>query len=355
MAAWQPQRDQYNVRDSAQQFNASEQSKQYNVSNGTLIINEYGIKQDELLQALRGIIAESLRPMPGIVPQVAIEDQFMLLAKSMRNQADLRMPESAFNGAVWRLRRDKATSPAIQPFWLAPKFQGWWHCTTSATVFVRGNIRGQVPTKNFCLGFMNLLHDESVPTLWSLRADDQEPRAYTCPDVIKSLFVQAMSLASASNRPWSQETICSVNSKFVTASSLADWTDLLTLVLCALQLENRIVLVIDAHLLSAQKGNHKLEHLQLILALRDTARILQVKAPRLMLKVIFVSYGGAMFDDEAASSFTDILIPVKLIQGPRAKLADRTRSSKRSLATALSGKTGRKTPQKDKVHLAPHR
>lgn len=306
------------------------------------------------MQALRGIMAESLRPMPGIGPQVAIEDQFMLLANSIRNQLDLEMPESAFNGAVWRLRRDKATSPAIQPFWLAPKFQGWWHCTTSATVFVRGNIRGQVPTKNFCLGLMALLHDGSVPTLWSLRADGQEPRAYTCPDVIKSLIVQAMNLPSASKRPWSQEMICSVNSKFVTASSLADWSDLLAVVLCALQLENRVALVIDAHLLSAQKGNRKLEHLELISALRDTARTLQVKAPRLMLKVIFVSYGGAMFDEEAASSFTDILIPVKLIQGPRAKLADRTRSSKLSLATALSGKTGRRGPLKGKVPFPPH-
>lgn len=185
---------------------------------------------------------------------------------------------------------------------------------------------------------MYLLHEAKFPILWALKPSDAKNSSdYSCEDIIRKVIIQWLGiyLNNSSSLQMTEEALAWIYRKFHSASSLPDWIDLLgaTISISGMPL---IYILIDVHLLAFESGARKRLPRELTAALLRLPQHLRDRGVKTVVKIILVSYGGAMFDeDENPAQFKNVLISVGSVKHGKSTPAQRRTAIERNVLGRL--------------------
>jgi hypothetical protein len=219
----------------------------------------------------------------------------------------------------WAPPRTLACPASIDPFWMRPKFQTWYSTPESSLRLIRGSHTTRHHVKLFCLDLIALLREARIPLFWVLKpsnADSQDGDAKV-EDVMKSLVLQVLGSQEMSGNAWQgakEELVAQLCCRLRCAESLKNWVEILAMAI-ALYPVLKICLIVDVHMLDDETENGSREHgapyIELAKALLALQNSLRSQGCKTVLKMLLISYGGAVFRGEEVLQFSDILIAVE--------------------------------------------
>ncbi|EUC46497.1 hypothetical protein COCMIDRAFT_35857 [Bipolaris oryzae ATCC 44560] len=256
--------------------------------------------------------------------------------KSLESRMTLAVPKSS-QDLKWGHREQTVTR--LNAFWLQPKFQTWCSEPESTLRFVKGSYQNRLQIKSFCLDFIKLMEDASVPLLWALKPNACEHTNGLSPECLLSyLTVQALSvyLNQETTSGISEKQAAQIRKRFQSASTLIDYIDLLCFSISVSRLLEVCILV-DIHLLDARQQGFR-EHVELMKALSTAQSRLHNDGCRTMVKVLLASYGGIMFDEHESSDVMNNVILAGNSRHGKGKPVHRRREVGRLVSSHFGGR-----------------
>lgn len=145
---------------------------------------------------------------------------------------------------IQKRRRMQRRTDIPQAFWRSPSLQSFSNLQISSLILIRGSFRSRLSLRDAAVIVTEELQQRNTPVLWAVRTGKEDsPLHRVSPmQVVKSLVAQALCLNSSSQLEKPMASSCA---RLQTASTDAEWFQLLGSALEALQREVYIMLDLD--------------------------------------------------------------------------------------------------------------
>ncbi|RYO15714.1 hypothetical protein AA0111_g11645 [Alternaria arborescens] len=206
----------------------------------------------------------------------------------------------AFMRARTRARQTRAD--AGSQFWLNPKFTAWESASSPTMIMVKGEYSTRFQVQSFAVDVINDLRNRTVPTLWALKSVPADgATSASAIDVIKGLVCQAIQLSISQHTERSLALSCA---QFRAADSVEQWLDLLARTIASFP---QLYIIVDLETVGSSylNGFSWLSHLTAMFQRHNSGKWIS------RLKILLVSYGSMMRQQNDLRNFRDIVVPVK--------------------------------------------
>jgi hypothetical protein len=205
----------------------------------------------------------------------------------------------AFMSARSRGRQTRADARSL--FWLNPKFAAWESASWPTMIMVKGEYSTRFQVQSFAVDVINNLRNRTVPALWALKSVPANgATSASAIDIIKGLICQAIQLNITQHTERSLALSCA---QFRAADSVEQWLDLLARTIASFP---QLYIIVD---LEAVGGSY----LNSISWLSQLAAMFQRHNSGKWisrLKILLVSYGAMVRQQDDLLKFHDIVVPV---------------------------------------------
>ena len=204
-----------------------------------------------------------------------------------------------------RIRRRQTRADAGAQFWSNPKFAAWESAASPTMIMVKGEYTTRLQVQSFAVDVINNLRSRTVHTLWALKSIPAHgATAASAIDIIKGLICQAIQLNVSQHTERSLALSCA---QFRAADSVEQWFDLLARTIASFP---QLYIIVD---MEAVGGSYFDD----ISWLSQLAAMFQRHASGKWisrLKILLISYGSMMRQQDDLLNFRDNVVPVRSSQ-----------------------------------------
>ncbi|OAG16202.1 hypothetical protein CC77DRAFT_391926 [Alternaria alternata] len=287
--------------------NAGAQAEQRDMHLEVQELNKRLQISEQILQEMRGLLIsyQSIQTSANLDTNQRLTDLQLNQIMDFLSGANALDPLKALQYRAFMSARTKGrqTRPdAGSQFWLNPKFTAWESASSPTMIMVKGEYSTRFQVQNFAVDVITNLRNRTVPTLWALksvRADGATSASAI--DIIKGLICQAIQHNISQHTERSLALSCA---QFRAADSIEQWLDLLARTIASFP---QLYIIVD---LEAVGGSY-LNGISWLCQL--TAMFQRHNSGKWIsrLKILLVSYGSMMRQQDDLLNFRDIVVPVK--------------------------------------------
>ncbi|RII09750.1 hypothetical protein CUC08_Gglean005740 [Alternaria sp. MG1] len=287
--------------------NAGAQAEQRDMHLEIQELNKRLQSSEQMLQEMRGLLIsyQSIQTSANLDTNQRLTDlqlnQIMDFLSGANALDPLKVLQyRAFMRARTRARQTRADTGS--QFWLNPKFTAWESASSPTMIMVKGEYSTRFQVQSFAVDVINDLRNRTVPTLWALKSVPADgATSASAIDVIKGLVCQAIQLSISQHTERSLALSCA---QFRAADSVEQWLDLLARTIASLP---QLYIIVDLETVGSSylNGFSWLSQLTAMFQRHNSGKWIS------RLKILLVSYGSMMRQQNDLRNFRDIVVPVK--------------------------------------------